>query len=277
MTIRKNNSVLLNTTSEYNKLSIQISLNGLSFCVLDTIDNKILASERIHFEKEVNPFELQNKLKEIFQQYQVAKATFSEVIAIHRNQLFTFVPLALYNTDQMANYLKFNAKILANDLLAHDELESHEMVNVYVPFMNINNYIYDLFGEFEFKHSATIMVESLLNAPQNNQEPTCYVYVDREQMDITILSQKKLLLFNSYEFRTKEDFMYYLLFTLEQLKMDTETIKLKLFGTIEEGDPIYALCYKYVKHITIFIPGNSVPHLEGTKEETIDFTVLNTL
>ena len=266
------------TTQNFYKLSIQVSLNGLSFCVLDTIRNTILASENIFFKKQCTPYEVQKELQDVFKKNDVSKDRFSEIIVIHRNTLFSLVPKSLFDADELPNYLKFNAKILANDHLAYDEIESYDMVNVYVPFVNINNYIYDLFGEFEFKHSGTVMVESLLNGHTNTKEPMCYVHVADNQMDITIISEKKLLLYNSFEYITKEDFAYYLLFTLEQLKLDTAQILLKLFGAIDEDDDIYRLCYQYIKWVSIFVPSSSSQYpVADLGNASIDFTVLNAL
>ncbi len=277
MTENKTINNLEQSKSDFHKLSIQISLNGLSFCVLDTVDNHILASENVVFEREVNPLELLKKVKEIFEKYKVAKVAFSEVIAIHKNQLFSLVPKALFDEGELANYLKFNAKMLTNDIIVYDELESNDLMNVYVPFMNVNNYIYELFGEFEFKHSSTVMVESLLNTPNPGNDAVCYVHVGDKQLDITVVSNKKLQLHNSFNYNTKEDFIYYLLFTIEQLKLDTNTIKLKLFGAIDEDDEIYGIAYDYIKNISIFIPSN-IDHITGNdKDDAIDFTVLKTL
>ncbi|MET7030183.1 DUF3822 family protein [Sediminicola luteus] len=277
MTENKTINNLEQSKSDFHKLSIQISLNGLSFCVLDTVDNHILASENVVFDREVNPLELLKKVKEIFEKYKVAKVAFSEVIAIHKNQLFSLVPKALFDEGELANYLKFNAKMLTNDIIVYDELESNDIMNVYVPFMNVNNYIYELFGEFEFKHSSTVMVESLLNTPNPGNDAVCYVHVGDKQLDITVVSNKKLQLHNSFNYNTKEDFIYYLLFTIEQLKLDTNTVKLKLFGAIDEDDEIYGIAYDYIKNISIFIPSN-IDHITGNdKDDAIDFTVLKTL
>lgn len=262
---------------KFNKLSIQVSLNGLSFCVLDTISNTITNSERQVFDKILNPFELQNNLRTLLEKHQIHKTSFSEVIVVHSNGLFSFVPKSLFDENELANYLKLNAKILANDHLAYDALENYDMVNVYVPFVNINNYIFELFGEFEYKHNGTVLVEALLNNSGANKEPICYVHVDDQQMSITVISQKKLQLHNNFTFTSKEDFIYYLLFTMEQLNLETETTKLKLFGSIEEDDEIYKLCYSYIKDITIFIPSITSYPMADTDKNTIDFTLISAL
>ena len=263
---------------KYNKLSIQVSLNGLSFCILDTISNTIVNSDRRLFDKPQTPIELQGHLKALFAKHQLIIAPFAEVVVVHSNGLFSFVPKSLFDEKELANYLKLNAKILANDHIAYDTLDNHDMINVYVPFVNINNYIFGLFGEFEYKHSATVLVEALLNTSgTQKKEPVCYVHVDGQQMDITVITQKKLLLHNSFTYTTKEDFMYYLLFTMEQLQLDTESTRLKLFGNIEEDDHIYKLCYNYIKDISIFIPPIPSYPMADADQNSIDFTLINAL
>ena len=39
------------TQKTYKKLSIQVSLSGLSFCVFDLLSNKVINTMSIHFEK----------------------------------------------------------------------------------------------------------------------------------------------------------------------------------------------------------------------------------
>ena len=277
MTKKKTNSTEDNSLENFNKLSIQVSLNGLSFCVLDTIGNSILKSDRLVFEKNLSPFLLQKNLEQLVKIHDLSSSQFSEVVVVHSNNLFSLVPKSLFDVNELANYLKFNTKILANDHIAYDELDNYDIVTVYVPFVNINNYVFDLFGEFEYKHNGTVLVQALLNNSGANKEPICYVHSEGQQMDITIIAQKKLMFYNSFTITSKEDFIYYLLFTLEQLKLDTESTKLQLFGSIEKGDDIYNLCYKYIKDISLFIPSVGSYPMATTDQKSLDFTVLSAL
>ena len=276
MTKESNNKVDP-TTENFKKLSIQVSLNGLSFCVVDTLRNTILQSEQLHFGKELSPFEVQRELKDLLTNHQILDLDIADTVVIHRNNLFSLVPKALFDPDELANYLKFNAKILANDLIEFDEIESHDLVNVYVPYMNINNYIFDLFGEFEFVHNGTVILQSLLKSSGNLSEPVCYVHVGHNQMDIVVLSRKQLLFYNSFQYRTKEDFIYYLLFTLEQLDLDPEFIPVRFFGLIDEDDELYGICYEFIRHISLFVPDIGYEATETIQEENLDYTVLNAL
>jgi hypothetical protein len=261
----------------FRKLSIQVSLNGLSFCVLDTVTNKILAFEKVTFNTPSTPYLMLKELKAKLNQHGDIGNNFSEIVVIHKNNMFGLVPRPLFNKDELPNYLKFNAKIMANDLVAFDELPNQDMVNVYIPYTNINNYIFDLFGEFEFKHSGTVLISTLMSQNRTTSEPTCYVQVSGKEMEMMVVSDKKLLFYNQFEYKTKEDFLYFLLFSLEQLQMDLEKVQLKLFGAVEEGDPIFDLCYQYIKNVSVFVPHNPAFPLEELENESIDFSILSSL
>jgi hypothetical protein len=271
------NNTIEKTTEDFKKLSIQVSLNGLSFCVLDTISQTVLQSKNLFFDKELSPYNLQMELQAFLEEHTISQQHFSEVTVIHKNQLFSLVPKSLFQEDELTHYLKFNTRILANDHLAFDELKRYDLINVYVPFVNINNYIFDLFGEFEYQHHGSVLINLLLNGHNSAKTPICFVYVSDNQMDVTVLSQKKLLFYNNFKYTTKEDFIYYLLFTLEQLSLDPESIILKLFGAIRPNDELYDLCYRYIKEVSMYTPKNKIDFGPDADTESVDFTVLSTL
>ncbi|MDC6353722.1 MULTISPECIES: DUF3822 family protein [unclassified Robiginitalea] len=277
MTKKENNSNRLEQQEDsFYKLSIQVSLNGLSFCILDTIGKRLALSHSLRFNQELSPYDLQRELRESLRVNGVLEYRFSEVVAIHRNALFSLVPQALFSRDDLANYLKFNAKILPTDHLDYDSIDGLDAVNVYVPFANVNNYLYDLFGEFEFKHTATVLLETLVKLPANGTGEICYVHLAEGQMDMTVFSGKKMQYFNSFSVGTGEDIMYYLLFAIEQLGLDPATIKLRFLGEIEAGDATYDLAARYIENISIFVPSGE-PYASVGSEEDIDFTLINSL
>ncbi len=277
MTEKINNIQESETENTFKKLSIQVGLNGLSFCVLDTISNEILAFEKISFKTPSTPYLMLKELKKLLGTVDEIQNKFSDVVVIHKNGLFSLVPKTLFNKEELPNYLKFNAKIMATDHIIYDEISNHDLVNVYVPFANINNYIFDLFGEFEFKHSGTVLIGTLLNQTRASSEPVCYVQVSDKEMEMVVVSEKKLLFYNHFTYKTAEDFLYYLLFGLEQLHIDLEKVQLKLFGLVEEGDTIFELCHRYVRNVSVFVPIDPTYPLEQLETQTIDFTTLSSL
>jgi len=128
---------------------------------------------------------------------------------------------------------------------------SNEMVNVYVPYININNLLIDKYGSFEYKHISTVLIDELIKTFKNKAGQQFIVYVQQNNFQIVITNDNKLLFYNTFEFKTKEDFIYYILFVAEQLKLNPEEFHLHLAGQIEVNDDLYKLAYKYIRNITL--------------------------
>lgn len=212
------------------------------------------------------------ELKSLLDQYNLLGQHYEEVSVIHKNHLYSLVPKPLLDKDELPNYLKFNTKLLANDQIVCDELANQEIVCVYVPFTNVNNYLFDCFGEFEFKHSCMAMLQTLFH--QKSNKTICYAHIENKTMELAVFEQGKLLLYNQFDYKTKEDFLYYVLFTYEQLDLDVKAIKLKLFGAVEERDDIFEICYQYLKKVTVFIPKYGIYNLDNIDNSSIDLTLL---
>ena len=234
-----------------NTLSIQVSLSGLSFCILHTESNTITYCNAITFDKILNPKEVLNQLKHHIHEIEVLQQDFDAVRLIHENELSTLVPKPLFNEDFLADYLKFNSKILSNDYITHDDLVQGDIVNVYVPYVNINNFIYDTYGAFEFNHYSTILLNTLFALHKNNSEAIMYINIANKHFEVTVLEGNKLVLYNTFEYQSKEDFIYYILFTAEQLQLNPDKFSLVLMGDIAKTDDLYDIAYTYIRHVSI--------------------------
>lgn len=174
---------------------------------------------------------------------------FTSVSVTHSNNLSTFVPLPFFNKDNLREYLQYNLKVLENEFITFDTLESAEIANVYIPFVHINNYLFDRFGSFEYKHTSSVLVETLLKENLLNDKTHFFVNVETGIFQIVVLKNKKIEFFNTFNFKTKEDFIYYILFTAEQLNLNPTAFQLTFLGAIEKESELYEITYKYIKNI----------------------------
>ncbi|MDN3493683.1 DUF3822 family protein [Winogradskyella bathintestinalis] len=231
------------------ELSIQINLNGLYFCILNKTSNTVEFLKTVEFEHKLNPIDTLNRLKMELSSDTIFSEDFDAVLVIHQNELATLIPEELYNPEHKVDYLKFNSKILGNDFITEDKISVNKSINVYVPYVNINNYIFETFGEFIYKHSSSILIESVLQNFETSDEIKFCINVNKNTIEILVLEDNKLQLFNVFEYYSKEDFIYYVLFVFEQLKLDVETTLVELCGNIVIGDEIFSTLYTYIRHV----------------------------
>lgn len=258
-------------------LSIQIGLNGLSFCILNTESNTITTLKTLTFDVAKNPFDLLDTVKHLFNTEEVLQQEFNKVTVIHKNELSTLVPKALFNEAHLADYLKFNSKILQSDFITFDELNINDSINVYVPYVNINNFIYDTFGSFTFKHHSTILLEHILSLDKNSTTPKMYANINNNTFEIIVTNEGKLQFYNTFEYTTKEDFIYYILFTAEQLNLNPETFNLILLGDIEKDDELYTIAYKYIRHLSFGNRFDNYNYSTNTKSPFSNYALIKSL
>ena len=250
-TINKN----IEVTSK-RKLSIQFSLDGFSFCTTNT-HNEVIEFSSYSFSKTKNSPELiLEKLQDIFKKEKSLQYDFETVTVIHQNNLNTLVPNEYFKKDALKSYLKYSIKTIATDLITFDELDFMNSKNVYVPYVNINNFLFQNFGEFEYKHYSSVMLEKLFSIATN--DICCYIHVSKSTFDIVIIKNSNLQFFNIFEYKTKEDFMYYVLFTLEQLDLSTEETLVSILGDMEEDSDLFRLMYTYIRNIDFLSSKNPV-------------------
>jgi len=238
------------------KLSIQFSLDGFSFCTTNT-HNEVIEFSSYTFSKTKNSPELVlEKLQDIFKKEKSLQYDFETVTVIHQNNLNTLVPNEYFKEDALKSYLKYSIKTIATDLITFDELDFMNSKNVYIPYVNINNFLFQNFGEFEYKHYSSVLLEKLFSIASN--DICCYIHVSKSTFDIVIIKNSNLQFFNIFEYKTKEDFMYYVLFTLEQLELSTEETLVTVLGDIEEDSDLFRLMYTYIRNIDFLSSKNAV-------------------
>ena len=262
-------------TNKHTALSIQISLNGLSFCILESTTKTISFLKHIIFSKRLNPFEVLDYLKKTFETEKALHIDFNHVTLLHVNELSTLVPKALFNEESLADYLKFNAKILRSDFITFDDIAINNSVNVYVPYVNINNYIFDKFGKFDYKHFSTVLIERLLDNEKHTESTKMFAHISLTHFELIVIQNGNLLLYNSFSYKTKEDFIYFVLFTIEQLNLNPDTLQLVLLGQVIKNDALYKIAYKYIRHVNFYNSKDTYHFTTPPITNHSDFAIIN--
>jgi len=238
--------------SKDNHLSIQLSLDGFSFCIIDKNTNQVSLLQYIPFENgSSTPEKHLKNVEHIFRTEELLHKKYDSVNISHVNDLSTLVPKPLFDPNHINNYIKYSSKTYKNDYIVYDEIENHDMYSVFIPFVNINNFLLEKYGSFEYKHFSSILVENILNTYKFSETPHMFVNLHNGHFEIVAIANNKLVLYNSFKYYTKEDFIYYILFTAEQLNFNPEKFELVLLGTIEKEDEFYKIAYEYVRNISL--------------------------
>lgn len=230
-------------------LFLQLSKRGLFCSHFEETSKEYLSFERYNFEGDGSWFSAQRSLEKILptEQFQTAKKIIVNVVT----PLYTLVPKALFDEQELANYMKFNHPIEEENQYRfyHNLVESFDAVIVYAIPRGLEFLTKAKLPPFNFNHFTLPLLEAI-GLQQNKTEQLC-IHIQQEQFEVIYSPNNKLEFFNSFEYKSTEDFIYYLLYVMEQLSLDRESTTVKLYGQFEEKSSIYEMLYKYIRTVEI--------------------------
>lgn len=228
---------------QHNRLSVLIHQDGLSFY----IHNATSISSTIYrtFKYPSNPIEVLNSIEECFETEESLRINFEVVKLIYHHPIFSMVPSAIFNEKHVADYLKYNTRILQTDIISVDAIDIADAQMVYIAYSNINNFFFEKYGDFSYFHYASVHLPALC-AMGNG----VFLETMPSHFYLTVLENNKVLAHNIFPQEQEEDILYYTLFALEQYKLDPETLQLTLIQK-QHNLKLFNFLFTYIRNIEV--------------------------
>ena len=224
-------------------LSIQLGISHFSYCLLNTT-TFTYDYAKMHTLSSVD--DTASEIIEIINNDAIIKAEFSSESVAFVNFPSTLVPSSLYKKEDAEAILAFNTeikgKVLADIILSQ---KAHLIYSVPESILTI---VSNFFPKAKQKAQESILIQQY---SQLNNTEKAYLYLNQNKVAITFFKRNKLVFNNSFAYITKEDLLYFVLFSFEQLKLSTENIEVILFGSIEKDDEYFNLLYDYIRNLKL--------------------------
>lgn len=208
------------------RLSVQVGLTGLSFYGFDENGENFHYQTQFH---QTSPEALVKEITLLIETHKIDFKIFNQLEVYHDNPWCTFVPKAFFKEELLPEYLKYNIQLQPEDYLVYDIIAGNDMVNVYLPFVNVNNYFLDHFGVFQYKHFSSVLIEKALKEEVALRRQSIYLHLQNNTFYIIAIKQGKLQLFNLFEYQSAEDILYFILNTAESVDFKND-FTLKISG-----------------------------------------------
>tara|TARA_B100000767_G_scaffold92143_1_gene88578 strand:+ start:140 stop:910 length:771 start_codon:yes stop_codon:yes gene_type:complete len=240
-------------SQEINKLEKSLSLiiiissKELKVLLRNSVDSKFINQSNSVFPDKININEILSELKNILNEFNLLNII--KVTLILNNKLSVLVPKDLFNEENCLDYLKFNSRLLKNDTASFDYIEEFEAHNVFITYGNVTNYLIEKFGSFEFFHYSTVLLKKLYSDTPKDKIARIYVNINKSYLNIIVFKGKELNYYNTFDYETKDDILYFILFVIEQNKLINNETKMKLIGEEKIIKNYYDYLSKFIKNL----------------------------
>jgi len=186
----------------------------------------VFLTEKLDYEKTSDSNLFLLKIKEILKIINIDFYDVVEPKLIFDNDFYTFVPDELFLKGKEKTYLKFNTELDDYDFATSDIIKKLSIHNIYLPYVNINNYLIDKFQKLEFYHFNTVLLNYLL---VKNMYDSCYCLIENGYSKILILKNGEILFFNSYPYNSLDDILYFLILALKDKNLEYIKTPLRVY------------------------------------------------
>lgn len=234
----------LNFTQKY-YLSIQINLDGFSFCIRDRLQNKYIYL----FHKELfgNPEFLVKKLTDIYSEIEVLSADFkaTSILSAYPDKT-TLIPESYFLDNHAIDNYQLNRELKRGEMLHHLPLHRYKsIVQMAIP---------KALKEFlQEKHPGVFIQNefvSFLGYLKIKPETAPFLLIQLYKSQVTIcLVDEKIRFFNSFYYLNENDLLFYILNVTKTT--DIQDFKLILNGIVNKRSAIYHRLRQYFKKVTI--------------------------
>jgi hypothetical protein len=240
-------------------LSIQIGNESFRFCIVDTRAGKCLWLEDYSFSSILFTEQLLDQLNLIFDDHMVLQAGFWQNIFLSfQNLQYTLIPEAVFNPEQASDYIQLTTDTVSEPLDVHFyKHTSSGMVNVFAAQRKTTDWFKAVYlnKPLSLIHHTSAFIEGLKQHNALAVKPVrgLSVLIDESNLTIALTNGQQLEYCNSFYYTSVQDFTYYVMLVMQELKLDPETCKLTLYGGISHDSAIFSTLYKYIRHVNFGI------------------------
>lgn len=235
-----------------------IQWHRIDFTVYDHERTKFVAMESFDTGNLQLPGQLMNKILQVAESSALLKNQYTATRVLWGGADYTLVPDELFDENHIKTYLNFTHSLQPGNLIASNHIGGLAAHNVYAVPAIIRETLVQLFPAHRMTHQLTTLLETLFIMNRNEgSETKVYANVSARFYDLIIMRDGKLILCNTFEFSTAEDFLYYLLFAFEQLQISPGETPVTLIGNISKPGMIHDLLKQYIGEVQFIARGKA--------------------
>lgn len=216
---------------------------------ITTLRGELTTLAKVTYAEDLSMSELMNVIKSVLEEHKIAPLSFSERRLVVDTKQATWIPDHLFEVGNERQYLS----ALCNVALSQGVFTTHnEALKAHLVFAADNTQV-SAFRiaiprlQIDCQHTVFVTNETLV---QSQGHAVMYINMHPDSVDIELLSDKQLLLSNTYPVGSVEEAIYYALSIIKKLNIDETTLQCFTCGNIEESQ--FQTMARFLPHLDLY-------------------------
>lgn len=241
----------LKRTSEYH-LSIQLGLDGFSFCILDIPHHKYIVFQHIPLIVGKAQF-LAPKIEVLFEEVEKLNATFNAVSITYSGIHATLFPKEFSGAPETFKLAALTSETNRTEDIRTDDIPGFNYQVVYGFPRQVINLFNRKFTDFRLRHKSIPLLASVLDQ-RNEKKNSLLINFEKKYIRVIALKGNRIVLFNSFYFKNESDFLFHTLNVWHHLQFDAERDEILISGFVADDSSYIRQIKKYISNVVFLKP-----------------------
>lgn len=246
-------------------LAIRISTDGFYYIIKDNQQNSFAKIETFELQNINNEKTWINTIGILLKETGISPDFFQNIRILFDFPGYIIVPNELYDTSKRELFFKYNLSKSPEQIILADKVPACNAVVLHPLSKTIKNFVTNQLPEATIYSQISTLLTSLATNENVSSDTSVFVQINKAHFDLIIFSNNKLQYCNSFQFKTIEDFLYFLLYAMKNLSLDPDKQPVHMLGNIASASPIINKTSRYIRNIVFTGDGdkNQSPYFSG--------------
>lgn len=240
----------INSTNNY-EISIQVGLDGFSFCLLDRLRNRFVMFRDYRLSGNENS--ISEEVKKISGKDEFLTKEYRRYRIVYSFEQSTLVPTSLYDPAIKNEYFGLNHSLDDNFVVSNNKLTSPDAYLLFGLRKEILDLSINLFPDASLSHQVRPLLESSFRQARGPGDNYIRAHFDRGFFTLIIIRNNELIFLNTFRVRNDSDILYYMMNTLTRFSIGSEQ-PVHISGRVMKFDELYNNLLGYIKTIIFSVP-----------------------
>lgn len=235
----------INLTQSYH-LSIQAGLNGLSFCILDPVRNKYIVLEHYNFKPHQLFDDYLNELENFLNNHTILNQSFKKIKLIWLSRKNALIPDQLFNKNKLKPMIELTHSLDDLDEIHYKPLKYNDIVSTFIVPNLIASLFIKKYPPIAFYNQQIPFINHIIEK-HHSEQTKGFVNIQQDFFEFVVTKNGQIQFYNNFKLTTAADMAYFILYALEQNKLDTQNTEIILSGMIQKDSEQYQTLNKFIK------------------------------
>ncbi len=250
-------------------LSIQLALDGFSFAIFDRYSNEyiVLKNKVLEADSERNSLEYCQYVYNFLIEEEIFKYQFRAINIIYVSALSTLVPTSVFVKEKAKQLFETNFGQIDEMNILSNRLKNNDLISIFAVPDCLIRILNRKFKSYKVFHQATpLIVEAVLNTKNENKPLKIFLNQNNNICDFVVAKAGKLILFNSFNYNSQNDILYYLANINEQIQSFGEVSEVVISGKINIYPELETQIKRYFKNVNCYNVGSQFSYSKSFGE-----------